>query len=493
LKWRNLNSFFITCVYQKKVDCKFTLGHTHGRMIGLLAWLQEWTAEQAIEKVLQYLKTEDRKRVRDAILTAMEGYNTCRNSIVKHLGLNETVDCDAEDEQLSTVDGSALPEQFCNQFRSGSFPPYFLNTLVKRRVFLLTQIEDWSQTSSYTCSLSIRKVIYGILSSLDTLIGASETDEEKNFDILITEHAQHAGNLNRSHIQPLFKLPQFGVLPKLDDLCNLSSSKRLALLFEVLKIKNLDFHCSLPEDWQLFLCSLVYCSQSVANSISLQFLNSVILMALYVYFVSGPIKRIKNKSKNKELTADAKNAKDLLSVVIGSSDSNKAFERLAKYESEPRINNTHPPDIKGLHWYAEFQSCLLFASYLNRLLGSPLRHFMPSHFLNGTFLYNAYQDLKNRSCPDLFLAEILCKGSAIQGMFLEIRDAVLQEVGKEVFVTIPVANGRKSRKKRKTTKKHDQRHPSSSSNRNSDCSEKNYVASCALSNKYVNLNVDDIE
>lgn len=499
-----LSSFFRNVSLPRKVDCKLIIANRQSKMFGLLAWLQTVTADQAIEKVLHFLKTEDRKVVKQAILKGMEGYNVCGFSLLNHLGLLTDEEISSSpDKPLITIEKNELPEWLCQKFRSGDLPPFFLNALVRRRVFLLAQVEDWTQASSYACSLAIRRILYGFGISLDIQRSASksEVDNDCNNNRFITEFGQNAGLPNKTNVQPLLELQTFGKVPSLENVQRLSTSNKLSLLLEMLKVSNENFHTALPGDWELLLCAVVFWLKSVATKVSMQFLNAVIVMALYFYLQSPISKKICKKNKksaNIEVLnhpGAILNAEELFGAVLQKAEHfSSCLKGFSKFQNEPRINNKHPPDLKGLHWFSELQTCFLFSSYLNRLLDLPVQHFQPSHFLNGTFLYNAYQDLKNRSKPDTYLEELFVKDSLMHLLFLKIRDSVLEEVGGDCVVVMLPVIGRKARRKRKATKKAAKQYESNSDDSDlcdGNCSPLLHAA-CELSNKYQHLNASDI-
>ncbi|CAG2185543.1 unnamed protein product [Mytilus edulis] len=72
-----------------------------------------------------------------------------------------------QERESGGLDRSAVPSHvptwIIDSHRRSFIPDFFLNTLIHKRVFLLSQVEGTHDLSSHECSLSIRKVIYALL------------------------------------------------------------------------------------------------------------------------------------------------------------------------------------------------------------------------------------------------------------------------------------------------------------------------------------------
>ncbi|CAC5419095.1 unnamed protein product [Mytilus coruscus] len=58
---------------------------------------------------------------------------------------------------------SHIPTWITGSHRRGAIPGFVLNTLIHKRIILLSQVEGTHEISSHECSLSIRKVIYALM------------------------------------------------------------------------------------------------------------------------------------------------------------------------------------------------------------------------------------------------------------------------------------------------------------------------------------------
>ncbi|KAM8980174.1 single-strand DNA endonuclease ASTE1 isoform 2-T2 [Sarcophilus harrisii] len=133
-----------------------TKGRKHQRILGLLNWLSHFDApSEALDNVVKYLKMNDREAVRDLLWASLEEYQP---SPVK---LQDFFQLGAYVSPCATNLG--LPEWIQLALAKGQLSPFVCDALSLRRTILYTQVENMQCPSAHVVSLSIRKVIYGLL------------------------------------------------------------------------------------------------------------------------------------------------------------------------------------------------------------------------------------------------------------------------------------------------------------------------------------------
>ncbi|KAK7500338.1 hypothetical protein BaRGS_00008561 [Batillaria attramentaria] len=198
--------------------------------------------------------------------------------------------------------------------------------------------------------------------------------------------------------------------------------------------------------------------------------------------------------------------KDVLSVTAVCSSLScdilrKVRENLRKYYHEPvKINSKSPPDHPTFHGTAQFLACLLDSVHLNSLLQCPFPSPQPSLLFNGTFVYSIVLELQNRTNPDLFLLEMLVKGSPLASLFDSWCSLFLAEAREDAISTQKVQGKkccRSAKRKKKKEAVADQGQGQDSHLRDSVSADGQaggkVVAACDLSNRFGALMLEEAE
>ncbi|CAC5419101.1 unnamed protein product [Mytilus coruscus] len=235
--------------------------------------------------------------------------------------------------------------------RKGRFPNFIMNTLIHKRNILMCQLEGTYETSSHDCSLSIREVIYALLVGTETSI---------------TEYDRQKGSLSM-----FFRKGVISTTGVLKDLFipDMSPAVKIKIMSTALccPVPSRKTFRSLGGQTQLYLMITTYWTRVAEPSININFVKSVLIG----YILFSVLRR--------ELQPGAKTVRML----------KKLYSEAATFAG--RNNKTYKEHIPYIIYaFAQFQSCLLYASYLNSLLQCPLEHVSPALVFNGSFLHKMF-------------------------------------------------------------------------------------------------------
>lgn len=441
---KEFHNFFSNIQLPKYKGRKLILNSNHKKMIGLLCWLKNNTLNEALSQVMLHLKKDKRERIKTIIEDSVKVYNS------DYSNLSYIIDkrmCALETElplnsRLTTSCGYRLPADFVFKFHSGIFPPYFTNVICMHRVLLQPQVENISYPSSYACSRYIRQVLYGILVHHDTDDGECENIA---CHTSIEEYDRQKGNLRKEYVEPVFSVDDI-LLPKLNELSNLQIDKCKFIMYKILGISP-DFYLNLPDKWQLligcikfWLCNCTpYSSEAVVYAVILNL----------IYFDIIKCKQKPNYQNNLCKISTEHNCSNIACLLsnVKESDLQFASKNMKKYTQKPSFNNGNPLILHIVHSYSQLQTCVLFITYLNKLLGNSMESPDPHRCLGGTLLYNLARDIETRSNPELFIAEMLGRQRSLHQLFSELYSKICQNVPSECIVKIDSSKKPKKSKK----------------------------------------------
>ena len=398
-----------------------------------------------------------------------------------------------------------------------------------------------------------------LLSPVEYTENDTETSESstsaagtKESETGIVEYTRHNLELWRVAVQPRDSLSKFGSIPSLECIPALSQHDRQAILLETLGV-TADFVGKFEPNIQLYMVCLVFWVRKAAPSVTFHHLRGVVLSAVLLHVhkeIANRENRLINKCMRENITetsdiqfcssgsqnqtrTDCKASKvtcevdqvslpkahresgmqsavspdtecegsSILSItrVLHSADDKvlaKVQDNLKKYYHNPaKISSKNLPEHETFHRSAQFQACFLDAVHLNSLLRCPLKTPHPAVLFNGSFIYTIIHELQVRSNPDLFLSEMLVKGSALAALFESLCSQVIQEAGEGVLEQRS-SQGKKCCKSAKRKKKN--KASASESRGGSDRvsleggqSGETVMASCDLSNRFGLLSVDE--
>lgn len=84
---------------------------------------------------------------------------------------------------------------------------------------------------------------------------------------------------------------------------------------------------------------------------------------------------------------------------------------LLTYDTKLEHSVNHPVKSELIHGFAQLQTCIIATMHLNSLLLHPFPSPCIPHIFSRTFLYNFCLELREQKDPDVFIYELLVKGS----------------------------------------------------------------------------------
>lgn len=410
----------------------------HTKMIGLFHWLSSVDSKNAIDEVLNTLKGDKREEAMKIITDMAVHYAGRQSPFVEHLiGKSKLT--------FSYASGVPFPCWLTEMLFEGTLNPYIINVAVVQRVFQLTQVDCFDMQSSYSCSLSLRKALYGIILGSDS--------ERKNGSATVVEFDREGSNMKKFSVEPCFDIPGYGQVPKLADIPAMNLELRQKLLRCILECEVTYLECT--ESVHLTLLVIQYWLKKSTMLINENVLRSL-LLSLVVLRLIRKVRKLSKRSKRLAESAHNKVACQQaldLSVVLNDVSSmqtgicGSAARKFLKYFSHPVHNNARRFDSVLVHSYSQLQTCLLFTRYLNRILLKPYVDTEFHYAFNGTFLYNFTKELDSRPNPDLFISECLGRGSSLDIAFSNLYKMIRETVSGKCFVVQSTMRKQRSNKK----------------------------------------------
>ncbi|XP_013379314.1 protein asteroid homolog 1-like [Lingula anatina] len=503
---RVFETFFAQVPLPKGSKHDFFTNKRHSKIIGLMLWMKNFsTVERITNQLLPHIQKDKRDKVTEIIKKSVENYTNPTTKLADFF----SSPVEKELGHLLTYDQCILPAWFAEQFRFSRVPKLMLNAVSLHRIFLLAQVEDMKQSSSYTCSRKLRQIIYGLLLTHDKNCNKEITESTQTNDInkgankeisitkstedvmtneklvkdssdndkdvssvaYIVEYDRENKSQRKILVEPMFEIPQYGPLPSLSSIPALSCQERRDLLVSSLQQTGIERLDEVAEMFQLVLRAMVFWIMNAHPRVT-QLHVSVLLVTLIKLAVIDltciraglkelpQIKQPKGKGKrvaqskvqksrtSPPLSTDACVYVDSLEMDIKLTTLRTAQERLHKFMAAPQHSTAHPFSSTVIHGFAQYQTCLQAVTYLNQLLVEPFHKIHPALIFNGTFAYNFYQELKVRPNPDLFISETLGRAGPISEFYFELSEKVLSSlpiVG--YFQHVSQMSAKKSKKK----------------------------------------------
>ncbi|CAB3361151.1 Hypothetical predicted protein [Cloeon dipterum] len=423
------------------------------KIAGLIQWLRRENPDSALQKILHFIKLNERERVRVAIERASSAYSLPHCAIDKYFDLslirsttlqdpdtppqlcdmeedetesaeeaegktkeyyddeNEEEGFEVTDEQmgLETRIPEFLPEFFIDAYRRCQMPPVFMDLCTLRIYIMQPQKEDFSERESASAvSLPIVRLMTTIL--LGTNLASQVLLVTRRFKSPVKE--------------PLFKEGQAPLenAPLLHSIPDMSLEDRRAVLLAAVGV-NLDLLLPIPSEWRLFFLAVLYWAKQPEFPITDRLVHAVVLSML-LQTVVAPVR--KGTSLSNLVSTSSKELKHLLAnlstpeckLLYGEIYSNNSF-------SKPSGKCKNAYDISLVHSLAQLQSLILTLHQLNQLLLQPFQS-APMHKLySGTMMYNVANSLQSRHDPMAYVKTCLSKGPNLFALHAFLADLVL--------------------------------------------------------------------
>lgn len=418
---------------------KLKISKQHTKMVGLLYWLSTTSADLALSQILQTLKSTRRELTAKLVSETVTRYERFTSPFVdKFKNGTPMVLTDAAD--------GTFPEWFSTLFFCGILSPYLLNIAAVHKVFHLTQIDCFDLESSYACSLSLRRALYGLVLSVNS--GSDKMPSVEEFD-------RDGRNIARCFVEPVLDAPGYGKLPKLEEISTLTVEKRKELFFCLFGVENTPDQC--PESLHgLFAVICFWLKNSrvkVNENLLRSFLLGIVLMKLLPRTKLSS-RKVSEKLKFLKNGCTVRSCEGIGDILLGVEEQInqdilcRVNSNFSKFFTRPTHNYAKRFDPELVYLVSQLQTCLLFARFLNRLLLEPCKNVEFHKVLNGTFLYNFTKELDGRVNPDLFIAEYLGRGMVLDTEFALFYKKIHSLLPGDSFRPIHSAVGAKKKKKK---------------------------------------------
>uniref|UniRef100_A0A1E1XRA6 Protein asteroid log 1 n=1 Tax=Amblyomma sculptum TaxID=1581419 RepID=A0A1E1XRA6_AMBSC len=419
---------------------KLKISKQHTKMVGLLYWLSTTTADLALPQILQTLKSTRRELAAKIVSETVARYEGFSSPFVDNLKNGTPM-------VLTDAADGTFPEWFSTLYFCGILNPYLINIAAVHKVFHLTQIDCFDLESSYSCSLSLRRALYGLVLSVNSASDKMPSVEEFDRD---------GRNIARCFVEPVLDAPGYGKLPKLEEITTLTLEKRKELFFCLFGVQNMPDQC--PESLHgliAVICFWLKNSRLKANENLLRsFLLGIVLMKLL------PRTKLSSRKASEKLKflkngCTVRSREGIGDILVGVEEQLnqdilcRVNNNFSKFFIRPTHNYAKRFDSELVYLVSQLQTCLLFARFLNRLLLEPCKNVEFHKVLNGTFLYNLTKELDGRVNPDLFIAEYLGRGTVLDTGFALLYKKIHSFLPGDSFRPIQSAGGGKKKKKKR--------------------------------------------
>ncbi|XP_062925701.1 protein asteroid homolog 1 [Mobula hypostoma] len=404
----------------------YAAGRKNARIQGLLNWLAGFSEpKEAIQNILKSLKQRDHEKVQEVICFHMNEYIQSDVDLATYFKNKDMR------PHAPTILASKAPEWMLAALLKGDLAPFHSDCLTLRRTFLHPQVENMRRTSSHRCSLPIRQIIYGLLSTSETSLDsasdlptktpgkASLKAEEHSKVHHVQEYDRHDLTLKKTNIQAVLKRFKLSETHSLQRLPEISILDRTCFLLETLEVKT-DVQ-ALPASLHLTVYITCYWVVHAEPKVTLHHLQALLLS-----IVTGELHKLICKTGNNKLME-----KDIGMV----------YDRLSQLRQRgQKMGNL---DVDVAHVFCQWQSCLLMGIYLNQLLCCPFPTPDITRLYSGTLIHCFSEELKSMSS-----AEDLLEGCLVAGdIYSKLLHAVTATVPADFFKT-----GKKSKTHRKLKK-----------------------------------------
>ncbi|XP_078607126.1 single-strand DNA endonuclease ASTE1-like [Branchiostoma floridae x Branchiostoma japonicum] len=466
----------------------------YARAYGLISWLQEReSVEDALQTVLSVFRKSEREDYKMMIQSSMVVYTFFKSYLVDYFSSGNLL-C-----RLLTHDGYPLPDWVLQNIRQGAMPTMCLNALANHRVFLHTQIEDLTQPSANTCSLPIRVTIYNILLShdesqvLQEIPKSPKKSSRHTKEFCVQEYDRIGKDLKKTFLRPEYESSTHGCLPNLAVVPTLCEEDRKTLLLDVLGVKVEDVSQS-PPHLQFTSAVVCYWIQHAHPKVSFIHLYCVLLCFIRhdILACQDPLPADVLPEPTVPISQYGKKGKHTWTVPKSWLPKTVS----AFFNKFQKGSKTRAFDMEGVHGFAQFQSCMQYAIYLNKVLCEPFPQPDLPGLFSGIFSHELYKEMKNKADVLSWVMSALGKTSQMAEDFYRSVTVVRQIVPEESFATKQLSKtARKKQKRRENSAASSSGYGEGSSSSSSVDAEDlkemeapvDVVASCSLENKFAGL------
>ncbi|KPJ11832.1 Protein asteroid [Papilio machaon] len=318
----------------------------------------------------------------------------------------ENTDSDLQNLNNNHING--MPEWFAEYIRLNKVPRFYINLYTHQLYFFSPQAEDYSDEDASLCALPILRYVFDILTdfSYENFIYVSR-ENNSNYKRLVIDKEYSISRLTETSFNEL----------------NNEQLKKYFYHFIKQKMPLLDYETIelLPSNFQLYMISILWWISNC--SVPLSHIHSLIITYIFLdaidekigtfrghsFFNNKHSKKLEELKKRPFVPASIEEELYLNKHKIQYEDCLIAGSVLLKhFEIDDSIRKRPKSyDVRKIHSFAQFQSCLLQFNGLNTLCGDPFKSTIYSKCYNGTFIYNMALKLENQDDPILFIEQYL--------------------------------------------------------------------------------------
>ncbi|XP_054165568.1 protein asteroid homolog 1-like [Oppia nitens] len=362
----------------------------------LMEWITTKSFDKVLESVLKFI-SQNKKSINSCdlkkLMTCYQTNEFSGCSLESHL-MDPQLKCNTLKVKTAEEDVDIiLPDWFVYEYHKGVIRPALMNVIQMKTHVLYPQLEDFSQPSSFDCTLSLRKFLYGLLRT-DTKI-MSQIKVMTRKDLNRFDHL----------VSPQLKISELQELPVLANIRKLAIHKRRALLLSILRVTE-----GLINRIKVSLMVFDLCQD--VSSID----STTLIIILLIYW------RIHNKESNWKTFIGS----IILSIIYYLNEDLSNEECWTQLCIPPKSSQQF--NVQFVHNFSQFQSCFHMFHFINTILENPIREGNPYFCLNGIFIYNTSKQLSNDDNYKAFVCQLFKNYPLMANIYNEIIQLVVFDI-----------------------------------------------------------------
>ena len=429
------------------------------RLMKSMKWLKDAASiKEATKKIITSVATTDRDQLKNILdksiqyFTLTPEYSKFRLSVYFENQNKAQQDFCSMSPQIKAFDGRSIPKWFIDAHRRGDVGNMLLNAFVKRRLLLKSPVEDIHQQSVFTCSIPIRKQVYGIMTKgfpcalpqypaddldvnmtspvLKSQTNDVHTDETVRGLFCVEEFNRKGGKMARYVVDA-----NLGT-PSMLDIQSLHLNRRRQIMADALGV-NLKELKEFSDNYVFLIGIVVFWVRNSDPKTSPNEYKALLACVVALFVKRAYLKNLPHASYD--------------SLVVAYRDKNQPkvadmMKKLSIYNKKADHSSRNPLDISVVHSFQQFQTVLLSALRLNQLLLFPYPSLNPAEVMRGRFLYNMTIAMRSVWDAERFLENKFVHQSPMSLFLRKLIHAVSLCVDSSCFCVIkpPIEEGPKS-------------------------------------------------
>lgn len=373
--------------------------------------------------------------------------------------LEESDDYDDDDRETDpdiVYESYNPPEWICKIWKSAKLPRHVIDLLHLKLYVNSPQVENFSFPDAHEIALPILQLIFTIL------------HYPKQPTLSYLTRVQRISNIHYKHIACINDKLPFDSLQKDNFETFKLAFKEFNNINRILEVVVKD----VPANSQLYVLAIIYWAKYSKHVVPAN-IHSVIICLIVLNIIDKSIEPMRfqevfRRKYNKLLKNTNSIVKHEQGVSVGVANQRVslhkliatvkklecilALDKLINYFAlSPNLRSKHNPISSTiLHTYAELQAIIFQLNCLNTLCGSKFENVRISNFFNGTFLYNIFEQIKDRPNIPYYVAKFIFGNSP---KLLQIYESLIDVLTPFVACLQPKDNqqqklSRNARKKR---------------------------------------------